>query len=413
MSDTKYISVIHKKTQKIVSAFQFENDVTWIGRDKEDLLATSIYCEPGQKIKMCFVKSYPKLSGKKVYAYFRAMPGEPTPKAGMSGESSSHRKAKENIYAGLYSGEIKINGESIDLNLVKNIIVEYRTSATEYVIPDVIVLFKDIHPKFGLGLFFEIQLSEQKAEETIVRTYRRVIEGLSGAWLGLDDFNSEWKFNKDNIEIASHRKLLMNLEFIQENNFIKKINKYGEAIDRKINEYENDVLNISVESIKNVEDDFKSYKKEIKEVAEAEISKIEFENSQLKELKEVASKLNLEELQERVKNINFELNDFGVQLLNELKNEINKNKKEVEETFEKIRELENKGKALDLHITKKVESIINSSVNLGIIFDRITPRKCPKCNRDMKLGKGIPLDGVNWYCKPDCGGFLSGDKEYD
>jgi len=394
MNEAKYISVIHEDTQKLVTAFKFEHDATWIGKEKENLLATHNYCEPGQKIKMCFVKSFPRTNGKFVHAYFRAMPGEPNPKNEISGESPEHRRAKENVYAGLYSGEIKVDGEPIDLELVKDILIEHRTSARGYVIPDVKILFKDIHPKFGLGIFFEIQLSKQKEEETIERTYLRDIEGLSGVWLGYDDFGTDWKFNRNNIEIPSHKKLLLQLEDIRENDFIKRLNKYGEAIDKKINDYEKDVNNISVESIENVKDDFNSYKKEIQLVARDEISKIELENLQLKELKEVASNLNLDELKRKADDINFNLSEKGKKWLNDLSEKINKQRLELTSVYKKI----NDWKLGEVGIEK----------HSGLLEE-----KCPICGLDMKIGKA--MSGYNWYCEkfPRCDGFLKGVGEYE
>jgi len=56
MSEAKYISVIHAITDEIVTAFKLENDATWVGKEKDELIATANYCESGQKIKMIFIK---------------------------------------------------------------------------------------------------------------------------------------------------------------------------------------------------------------------------------------------------------------------------------------------------------------------------------------------------------------------
>jgi len=45
----------------------------------------------------------------------------------MSGESNEHKISKQKIYDGIYSGEIKINGEPINKEKVDDIYIEYRT----------------------------------------------------------------------------------------------------------------------------------------------------------------------------------------------------------------------------------------------------------------------------------------------
>ena len=180
MNDTKYLSVVHTQTKKIVTAFQFENDATWIGKEKDELIATANYCEIGQEVKMIFVKSYKKNDGKFIHPYFRSAPNQTSLKNNMSGESDEHRMSKQNIYDGIYSGNIKINGQPIDKEKVDDIYIEYRTSKSGYVIPDVLIKFKEEDIKYGLGIFIEIQLSKQYQEETLIRTYSRVIEGFSG-----------------------------------------------------------------------------------------------------------------------------------------------------------------------------------------------------------------------------------------
>jgi len=394
MSDAKYISVIHESEQKLVTAFKFEHDATWIGREKENLIATHNYCEPGQKIKMCFVKSFQRIDNKFVHAYFRAMPGEPKPKNEMSGESPGHRKAKENIYAGLYSGEIKVDGKPIDLRLIKDILTEHRTSAKGYIIPDVKILFKDIHPKFGLGIFFEIQLSKQSEEETIERTYLRVIEGLSGVWLGYNDFDTDWKFNKDNIEVPSHKKLLMQIETVQENNFIKRMNKYGEAIDKKLEQHKLIVDIIEKETVMELDKITEEAANRITKTANSEISKIELENSQLKELKEVASNLNLNELKRKADDINFNLSEKGEKWMSDLSEKINEQRRELTSVYKKI----NDWKLGEIGVEK----------HSGLL-----EKKCPICKLDMRIGKA--MSGYNWYCEkfPYCDGFIKGVGEYE
>jgi len=393
MSDATYLSVIHKETGKLITAFQLENDATWIGRGKDKLIATSIYCNPGENVGMVFVETFKKANGKRVHGYFRAMPNQPTLKS-ISGESYGHKKAKENIYAGIYSGEIKIDNEPLDKELVKNILLEHRSVGEEYIITDVMVLFKDVHPKYGLGIFFEIQLSKQTNEETIERHYARVIEGFSGVWLTQKDFTPEWKLAYDNINIESHRKLLCMLEEYKENNFIKRINNYGDIIDKKLINFENDAINVVFQNIRNIKDDIESYKKEIIKLAGDEISKIEFENKQLKELKDVADKLDLNKLQEQADGITFKINEKADTLLNQVTFEINQIKNGLNQTYKKI----NDWRLGEVGIEK----------HSGVI-----EKNCEVCGKSMKIGKS--MSGHNWYCIdfPKCDGFIKGVGVYE
>ncbi len=234
MSETKYRSVIHVSTNQIVTAFKFENDATWVGRSREELISTPTYCDPSQKVRMIFVQSYTKNNRKSVLAYFRKKKGEPSLSHNISGESNDHKNAKENIYEGVYSGNITIDGSMLNISKIKDIFMEYRIGVDGYVIPDVIILFKESHPKYGLGIFFEIQFSNQPSHTTDKRSYHRVIEGFSGAWLCKSDFNKSMEFIHSNINIKSHKSLLIELEELKENDFIRKINKYGEIIDNKL-----------------------------------------------------------------------------------------------------------------------------------------------------------------------------------
>ena len=138
MSEERYNEVIHKPTGESVSVFKFKNDATWIGRDKDELIAMPNYCQFGKEVKMIMVNDYSKANGKRVNAYFRKKNGEVgILNTNMSGESDSHRKAKENIRDLLCMGKLKINGELLNLKDVSDITIEYRTAKNGYVIPDV------------------------------------------------------------------------------------------------------------------------------------------------------------------------------------------------------------------------------------------------------------------------------------
>jgi len=358
MVESKYISVIHIPTDKIVTAFKLENDATWIGKEKDELIATANYCEPGKKVKMIFVKSYTKKDGKFIHPYFRSASNQIGLKENMSRESNKHKKCKENVYEGIYSGEIKINGEEINKSDVDDIYIEYRTSKDGYVIPDVLIKFKKEHIKYGLGIFIEIQLSKQYEKETIDRTYSRVIEGFSGIWLWENDFDEKCGLIKKDLEIKSHKKLLSELNEKLESDFINRINNYGNIIDKKLVDFKKEIWGYFNSA-------FKTFQIESESFSNDKINKMEIENKKLKELKELADTLD---------DVFYKTN------AKELTNNINK--------------AVNEG-LIFLHksIKEKNNELLKECIDENI--KRIN-RLCPKCGKPMKIGKA--MSGYNWYC---------------
>jgi hypothetical protein len=359
MSEAKYNSVIHVTTNKIVTAFKFENDATWIGKEREELIATANYCLPSQTIKMIFVKAFIRKDGIKIHPYFRASPGQPKLIINLSGESDEHRKAKQNIHDGIYSGEIKINGLSINKNEIEDIYIEYRTSQKGYVIPDVMIKFKKEHIKYGLGIFIEVQLSKQYEDETLNRTYSRVMEGFSGIWIWENDLDEKYNLKNKNLIIKSHKELLSELEKERENNFINRINNYGEIIDKKLVTFKAELWNYFDSSYKSFQIESNHFSKDI-------LEKLSEESNILREQKIVANELN---------------NAISQTDTKKLKNDINKSVKDglifLEESF--------KNKTNEL-LKKNIDQTINK-IN----------RLCPKCNKPMKIGKS--MSGYNWYCQ--------------
>jgi len=411
MSETKYLSVVHKPSNNVVTAFKFEHDATWIGRGKDELIATSVYCEEGNEVKMLFIKSFQRANETRVAAYFRKKPGETGLRNNMSGESMGHKLSKENIYSGLYSGQILINGEKLNIDDVSDIVIESRTPAENYVIFDVVVIFKKEDIKYGLGIFFEIQFSRQKDSLTIDRSYDRLLEGFSGTWLFRDNFDSNYKLINNNIVIQSYRKILKEVEEIRENSFIKKINNYGSIIDNKLNNFEDNVLQTMCESLTNFKDDVDSYKNEIIELSNnsinninmcaelctnkirdlsgSEINKLQIENSQLNQLKDIASNLDINELKNYADIIRKDLVKSSNELIYKLQLKIKEKDKEVGLIYEKI----NSWKLGEVGINRR---------------DGLLEKSCPECKKDMKIGKA--MGGHNWYCSdfPRCSGFIEG-----
>jgi len=351
MGEAKYISVIHTITNKLVTAFKLENDATWIGKEKDELIATANYCEPGQKIKMIFVKSYKRNDDKFIHPYFRSAPNQAKLKNNMSGESNEHKISKQKIYDGIYSGEIKINGEPINKEKVDDIYIEYRTARTGYVIPDVLIKFKEEDIKYGLGIFIEIQLSKQYEEETLVRTYSRVVDGFSGIWIWKDDLDKEYNLIDRDLKIKSHRQLLSELDKEIENKFIERINKYGNIIDKKLANFRKEIWNY-------FDSCYKSFQMESKRFSQNEINKLEVENKKLEELRELSEQLDLNSWKKS--SIDFE--EFTENMLNNGK----------------------------IKLENSLKNLIKEQVNK-------LEQKCPKCNKPMKIGKA--MSGYNWYCE--------------
>ena len=61
--DYKHLNVVHKPSNKIVSIFQFTNDATWIGRERDQLIALE---NPRQRLLTSNenTKFYKSLGGK-------------------------------------------------------------------------------------------------------------------------------------------------------------------------------------------------------------------------------------------------------------------------------------------------------------------------------------------------------------
>jgi len=172
------------------------------------------------------------------------------------------------------------------------------------------------------------------------------------------------------------------------------MNKYGEAIDKKLEQHKLIVDIIEKETVMELDKITEEAANRITKTANSEISKIELENSQLKELKEVASNLNLNELKRKADDINFNLSEKGKKWLNDLSEKINKQRLELTSVYKKI----NDWKLGEVGIEK----------HSGLLEE-----KCPICGLDMKIGKA--MSGYNWYCEkfPRCDGFLKGVGEYE
>ena len=230
------------------------------------------------------------------------------------------------------------------------------------------IKFKEQHIKYGLGIFVEIQLSNQSEEKTIERTYQRVIEGFSGCWLWEKDFDESMNIISNNLEIPSHRMMLIDLDREVENSFIYRINSYGDIIDKKLIEFRREIWNY-FDSV------YKSFQIETRDFTKNEINKLEIENIKLKELKKLASELDDVFYKTNAKNLTEDIN------------------KSVSEGLIFLHE----------SIKEKTNEIIKNS--LEQCRDKIN-KMCPKCNKPMRIGKA--MKGYMWYCSdfPKCDGKM-------
>ena len=427
MKEGKYNSVIHGETKKIVTAFMLENDATWVGKEKETFYATTLYCKENQKIKMIFVKTYKKQSGKIVTCYFRKKAGEQNLKTNISGESDKHKLAKENIYEGIYSGNVKINGKQLNKEKIKNIYIEYRTVESSYVIPDIVVEFKKEDSVYGNGFVIEIQLSNQTEDKTIERNYDRLIRGFSVVWLWKSDFDNDMNFVNNNIKINPYKLSLKNINDIKEKEFLNKINRYGEVVDEKIIQLKNEANKIFIKNINDINKEIEKIKNEILnhkiKTEEGDLLIKEYISDHKKFIENKKEYLIGEIKKCNEQKIFVNTNDLKNEIEEKLKKKINsfiyKNKENISEIIEKYKDERIKEKITEEFEKKIDEEIFNVLNKIPLkkiaeeIKEKCLPKKfCPKCNKEMKIGKTISND-FKWYCEnfPYCGGVIGGDKK--
>jgi len=261
MSDYKHPKAIHKETNKLVTAFKLTEDISWIGRERDKFIALSYDLpEDVKEVEMIYVNKYARKNGVDVYPHFRKKPGQSDLISNRGGESKAHKFAKEQVYERLWNGELKIDGKPLDLDLVDDLDIEYRTSKKGYVIPDVIVLFKDIHPIYGKGIVVEIQLSEQSDDKTIERSYERIIRGYSVVWIFGDNINL---IEEGNLEVTNYREAIDKFTDDKYIKFQKEINKIGLLFDEKRDSYIEEINSTSKETLETIKSEKYNLKNEL------------------------------------------------------------------------------------------------------------------------------------------------------
>jgi hypothetical protein len=277
------LAAIHKETGQFITVARLFNDLEWIGREKERFISPRgeviNWDKVGERdVEVIFVRE--SIDGKR--AHFRIK--DEVAISSNSGESDSHRKAKEGIYYALLNDEIKLsfgNREYFPSQLgIKDITLEEPTNNTlNAKILDVCLTLKDFHPVLGNGIAFEIQFSNQSIVVEEIRTYHRATDGFSCVWLKKGDFNGLDKLNNPLLEVTPYQKVLEEYNQKLELKQNKNLNLLGESINNKIRELERTnskiTLNLSslFEKYLSVKDSIEGllenlslkYKKEIKE----------------------------------------------------------------------------------------------------------------------------------------------------
>jgi len=244
MTDYKHLKVLHVSSGKIVSIFQLTKDITWIGKERDKLIA--IPADTPKEIKeieMCFTQGFKRYEGtkkeQKILPFFKRKSGEPETlsEKRVGGEGESHKLAKNEIYTKLFNGELKINGKTInELGATDLDISEEYHSHSGHAIADVFIHFGEYpnhNIKYGTGIFIEIQFSDQTKETTKKRTLQRLREGWSGCWLNKNDFLDD-KLKINNLKVSAREEQLKELREDEFEKFLKKLNSSGELIDKKI-----------------------------------------------------------------------------------------------------------------------------------------------------------------------------------
>jgi len=302
MKDYKHLNVLHVPSNKIVSIFQFQNDATWIGKERDKLIA--IPADTPQEIKeieMLFTKEFyryketPKQQF--ILPFFKRKSGQPETLSEKreAGESEAHKLAKGEIFVKLFNGELKINGKTIkELGGKDLTISEEYHSDTGHAIADVFIHFgkyPNHHPTYGEGICIEVQFSRQSKTKTEDRTLMRLRTGWSVVWLFKNDFD-KGKINKNNLIVPPREEQLKELRETEYSEFIKKMNLAGEIIDKKLNDSitefglrSNKIIIERKEQLKNKVDEFRdNIISQEESLAKDTNKKIEILDTRIKEL---------------------------------------------------------------------------------------------------------------------------------
>ncbi len=367
MLDYKHFIVVHKPSNKIVSIFQMVNDATWIGKEKDKLIALPAETpENVSEIKMTFVNRFKRYKGTSkeqiITPFFRRLSGESETLSERKRESESkaHKLAKNEIYTKLFNAELLINGEDVNKIAKDMKIKEEGISYSGNSIADVLIEFDKLspHPYYGLGICIEVQFSPQNDSKTGERTLSRLRDGWSVYWLWKEDFK-DGQLKIKNLKIRSREEQLKNLRDNEYNIFLDKMNSIGKFIDTKIVESENiffkETLRIKNLALEEISHKSECYKNKLVDCGEdiilskREISKeiregVEKLDLKIGELQNTHNKL-LEELKN---NFNIKKNELGNIDMEELKTSLINQSKEDPKFIEDFKDIFTKLKIREL-----------------------------------------------------------------
>jgi len=359
------LKAIHKKTEKIVSAFKVENDSSWIGTEREKWIAPrpEIYNwkflneQKINEVKVSFVKSHKRKYEEgevvPVVAHFRIECEKAIPHP--ESESEEHKLAKEAIYDEIINNNIFIEGKPIrDIFKIKDVDFEIKLSKSKKSkIADILVTFKEEDVRLGKGIVFEIQFSHQNVEITDERTYDRIVEGYSVVWLYEKDFE-EYKLKKKEVLVVPFSSAIKEYQKKIFNKWEEKVIKYGRSIDEKTSNF---LLH------------FGKYEKSVKEKYE---SLLDFEEEIRDKIQQDASGIKAEKAQEIINLFNEQIEKVKETIKVEeiVKNQIQnidyyRLSKEI--VGERIQELKTYidsilKEELNLNIKEKVERVLTESL---------------------------------------------------
>lgn len=390
--DYKHLNVVHKPSNRIVSIFQFTNDATWVGKERDQLIALPADTPNEIKeIEMSFTTGFKRYEGtskeQQISPFFKRKSGQPQTlsERKVGGESHTHRLAKDEIYTNLFNGDLKINGKTIkELGATDLGVSQEYHSDTGHNISDVFIPFSEYpnhHPKYGRGICIEVQFSNQNDSKTSERTISRIREGWSVFWIWKKDFNSQGKLLIDNLPVAAREEQLKELREDEFENFLKKTNKIGSVLDEKLINSVND-FKIQTKELK--DNLFGVWQNEIREhiiLPEQEISNEYGEKIRILDCR-------LEELDSSI-----DITDDNLKAVKEIGEEVKKEIKDNLDTFnlevkrlinERLKEsLKKELSLIDFKIIrdefiKKIEEDNNFINEIGDIFLRLKQNELMK-----------------------------------
>lgn len=223
-------------------------------------------------------------------------------------ESPEHKMAKDWIYSCLKYDELvlyysKVNKPEKYINTIKlselpinkqrisieTNIIDVKTKRVDVICPLMIT-----HPLFGNGISFEIQFSKQRKSTYEKRTFDAAFGGYSICWIGYDDFNKisneSIEIKKEVLKIDSFAGILnkSNTDHIKKLKFTvqeetRKISgflnyKKEEIIEETLNEIKEKIKNINNKKIDDLNEKYNEFSEEY--------NSIKYELSELYNLKE-------------------------------------------------------------------------------------------------------------------------------